>query len=398
MAGRHPSPRALLAAALIGALALSGALAACGGSDVGGAPRIGRKADDKQAGRALGFPTFATKNTTRVGGADATADAAAVAQATFSAQSPTTRPDAVTLVDRDAWQAGIAAAVLVASPVRSPVLLTDGGDLPHASEDALATLDPRGSKLADDAQVIRIGDVAKPGGRRSTHVEGASPYELAVGIDRLRASAEGHTSDVVVIASGERPEFAMPAAAWAAKSGNPVLFVKRDEIPKETRTQLLAHQQPKIYLLGPRSVISAKVETQLRKLGTVRRVSGETASTNAIAFARFRDGAFGWGVVDPGHGLVLASARRPLDAAAAAPLSASGTYGPLLLDNGDGVVNDSVVQYLLDIQPGYDRDPVRGVYNHAWLIGDEKVLSTAAQGRIDTLLEIQPVSTQKAPS
>src|SRR4029079_4072109 len=115
------------------------------------------------------------------------------------------------------------------------------------------------------------------------------------------------------VASGERPEFAMPAAAWAAKSGNPVLFVKHDEVPKETRTQLLAHQQPKIYLLGPRSVISARVQAQLRRLGTVRRVSGETASTNAIAFARFRDGAFGWGVTDPGHGIVLVSARRPLD-------------------------------------------------------------------------------------
>ena len=37
--------------------------------------------------------------------------------------------------------------------------------------------------------------------------------------------------------------------------------------------------------------------------------------------ARYRDGAFGWGIVDPGHGLVFARAGRPLDAAAAAPLS-----------------------------------------------------------------------------
>ena len=30
----------------------------------------------------------------------------------------------------------------------------------------------------------------------------------------------------------------------------------------------------------------------------------------------------------PGHGYVLVNGNRPLDAAAAAPLSASGAYGP----------------------------------------------------------------------
>jgi hypothetical protein len=104
------------------------------------------------------------------------------------------------------------------------------------------------------------------------------------------------------------------------------------------------------------------------------------------------DGRFGWGVVDPGHGLVFANASRPLDAAAAAPLSATGTYGPLLLVEGDRLPRE-LVQYLLDIQPGYERDPVRGVYNHGWLIGDEDAISVADQSRIDSLLEIVPVAT-----
>ena len=47
--------------------------------------------------------------------------------------------------------------------------------------------------------------------------------------------------------------------------------------------------------------------------------------------------------------------------------------------------------YLLDIQPGYDTDPVRGVYNHGWMIGDESAISVDVQARIDALLEIQPV-------
>ena len=54
--------------------------------------------------------------------------------------------------------------------------------------------------------------------------------------------------------------------------------------------------------------------------------------------------------------------------------------------------------YLLDIQPGYDDDPVRGVYNHGWSIGDEQAISIDVQSRIDTLLEIQPVAAGVARS
>ena len=97
------------------------------------------------------------------------------------------------------------------------------------------------------------------------------------------------------------------------------------------------------------------------------------------------DGDFGWYVVDPGHGLVFASTRRPQDAAAAAPLSATGTYGPLLLLTDAGVLPAPLQDYLLDIQPGYDADPVRGVYNHGWIIGDESAIAAAVQARIDTL-------------
>ena len=57
------------------------------------------------------------------------------------------------------------------------------------------------------------------------------------------------------------------------------------------------------------------------------------------------------------------------------------------------------MQFLLDIEPGYERDPVRGVYNHAWLVGDRNIISLADQARIDTLLEIAPVSsTSPAPA
>jgi hypothetical protein len=101
--------------------------------------------------------------------------------------------------------------------------------------------------------------------------------------------------------------------------------------------------------------------------------------------------------VDPGHGLVFAGeGADPQTAAAAAPLSASGTYGPLLLVGDPSKVDAPLASYLLDIQPGYAKDPVRGVYNHGWIVGDESVMSIAAQAQIDRLLEISPVNQRNA--
>jgi hypothetical protein len=117
---------------------------------------------------------------------------------------------------------------------------------------------------------------------------------------------------------------------------------------------------------------------------------------SSIDFARFVDGDFGWGVIDPGHGLVFARADKPLDAAAAAMLSASGTYGPLILLSSATRLDAPLAEYLLDIQPGYSKDPVRGVYNHGWIVGDDKAISVAVQSQIDSLLEISPVNERNA--
>ena len=81
-------------------------------------PSSGTKSDDKEAAAKLGFPSTATKNTIRVGGGDAAADAAGVASAVFPGTSDATRPTAVVLVDKDDWQAGVTAAVLARQPDR----------------------------------------------------------------------------------------------------------------------------------------------------------------------------------------------------------------------------------------------------------------------------------------
>ena len=389
--------------ALIGTLVALLALTGCGSSGDKKSsaskpvPVLGSDARAEDAAATLGFPAFATKNTTRVGGADAVANAAGVARAVYPARRAGTRPDAVVVVDVGDWRSAISAAQLMSAPLRAPILFSRDGEMPEASAAALDDLEPRGSDQAGKAQVIRVGDkAAKPDGLEVADVAGTDFNAVAGAVDKLQTAAVGNPSDAVIVASSDRPGFAMPAAGLSARTGAPVLWTAKDSLPAATRTAISERQQPAIYVLGPDDVISGKVENELRKLGAVRRISAADPVRLAIAVARFADGRFGWNVVDPGHGLVFASAERPADAAAAAPLSASGKYGPLLLVTDAGALPRPLQNYLLDIQPGYDKDPVRGVYNHGWLLGDENAISVDVQARIDTLLEIQPVETTGA--
>jgi hypothetical protein len=396
-------PRRPAAAALLLACAAVAA-AGCGkSSDNGPGPQIGKKGDQPKAAQQLGFPTFATRNTTRVGGADPVADAAAVAQASFPGTADVTRPGAVAMVDASSWQDGVAASALFANPLRAPILLTRGASIPGASGSALASLNPQGAPKAKGAQIIRVGSAGQPRGLKTTTAAGNNVFATAAAIDKLVSDAAGKPAGQVMVVSSERPDFAMPAAGYAAKTGVPVLFTRATSLPPETVAALKAHGNPDIFILGPESVVSKSVEDNLRKLGkTVTRIQGPDPVTNAIAFARYTNGKFGWGVVDPGHGIVFASQQRPLDAAAAAPLSGTGPYGPLLLIQNADQMPALLERYLLDIQPGYAKDPVRGVYNHGWLIGDQAAISEAVQARIDSLLQIVPVdraaTQQPAPA
>jgi hypothetical protein len=184
----------------------------------------------------------------------------------------------------------------------------------------------------------------------------------------------------------------MPAAAWAARSGDPVLFTGEDDLPKPTARVLKRRPHTPVYVLGPSSVISSTVVRKVAALGhPVHRVSGEDPVANAVAFARYRDRDFGWDVNDPGHGFVVVRSDSPLDAAAAAPLSSSGTWGPLLLTDDADTLPPALHGYLLDVKPGYTTDPTRAFYNHVWLIGDERSIGLGEQAEIDTLAELAKI-------
>lgn len=346
-----------------------------------------------QVAEALAFPAFATNNTTRIGGPDPTANAAGVALAVFPSTTEAQRPAAVTLVGEEDWAGAIAASVLMAPPVRAPVLLSAPDAMPEDSEEALAALGPQGSKATGGASLFAVGSVALPSdAAKVTRVDSGDPAATAAQIATLRERLLGAPPRHILIASSRKPEFAMAAAAWAARSGDPVLYADAKKLPPATAAVLKEHPKVPVFVLGPESAIAKGVVKEIGKLSRqVNRVAGKDAAETAIALARYHQGSFGWNINDPGHGFVLARSDSAASAAAAAALSASGTWGPLLLTEAPDRLPEAVRSYLLDVKPGYTTDPTRAFYNHVWVVGDQDAISVAQQAEVNELAELTKI-------
>lgn len=405
--GRRPVPGALKGIAALVVVAVVFIVAAVIGGSGGGkgdtstagpasAPAPGTEssaeAPASQTSEELGYPAFATGNTTRVGGSDPAANAAGVALAVFPSTTPAQRPAAVTLVGEDDWAGAVAASVLMSAPVRAPILISAPDDLPDPTAEALDALDPQGDKSTGGVSAFAIGDLATPDGGKTRIVKAGDAATTAAAIAELRDDLFGSAPAHFLIAPSGQPGLAMPAAAWAARSGDPVLYAEGDQLPEATLAVLKRHRKVPIYVLGPASAISAKALGAIRKISAgVHRVGGKDPVANAIAFARYGDDGFGWNVNDPGHGFVLARDDSPLDAAAAAPLSASGTWGPLLLTDSATALPAALREYFLDVKPGYTTDPTRAFYNHVWVIGDQEAIDVNQQAEVNELTELAKI-------
>lgn len=375
-------------------VALTLPLAGCGKSGVSGSgsgksstARSGEASTLLGAGGAGGI---VTANTTRLGGSTPTLDAAAVARAVYPGLTPPTRPRAVVVVAAGDWPAALAASALAAAPLNAPILYAEGGRLPSASAAALEAMRPLGSPALGGAQVIAVGTNA-PAGYRALRIRGGTPYVLAARIAALvQRLHSGHTAAAILASATAPAAFSMPAAGLAAESGAPILLVDSRGVPAATAATLARLGHPASYAIGPESAIDEATISFLQRAGEATRIGASQPVENAIKVAAFTNGHFGWGVDEPGHGLVFARSARPLDAPAAALLSATGDYAPLLLlTNGAGVPRD-LARYLEDIEPSFghtpESQPVRGVYNRGWLIGDRQAISLQTQSELDALL------------
>jgi hypothetical protein len=393
-----PAARTRLSAlAALSALAL---LAGCGKGASTAEQQAGGPAHKVAPVVAQGAVSVATRNTTRLGGAVVAADAASVARTVYPGLTPATRPLMVVVADESNWPAALAASVFASAPVSAPILYSEGGTLPEVSSQTLHALNPVGDPAFGGAQVLRLGSsIQVPSGYVTRTIPVSAPAPTSALIASAYTGAVGAPRQVIVVPANAPAALLMPAAGLSAESGAPIMFVTPARVPDTTALALHALRHPHIYVIDAGDVGPAALH-ELRHLGSVSVVSAgrpgevDPAVTGSIAVSRYTDGTFGWGVKEPGHGLVFANSDRPLDAPAAALLSATGNYGPLLLLESPDVIAPALASYLADIQPAYtsapEYRPVRGVYNHGWLIGDESAITATTQAELDSLLEISP--------
>jgi hypothetical protein len=377
-----------------------GVTAGAGDSDEGSSSEDQDEGESAEAAgtgaEELGYPTFATSNTTRIGGPDPVDNAAATALAVFPATNEKQRPVAVSLVGTEDWAGAIAASVLMAEPVGAPLLYDEAEGVPEPTARALEALQPQGGAASGGAAVFAIGKVEVPSGMSAAKVKAGDPASEAAAIARLRDRLAGAPPQALLLASSSEPSFDGPAAAYAARSGDPVLFTEAKALPQATIAALRRDEGVPVYALGPGSAISGKVLKEVEALGAkVKRVSGSNPVESAIAFARYGDGKFGWKIGDPGHGFVLARSDAPLEAAAAAPLSASGTWGPLLLTDSADTLPSELRGYFLDVKPGYTTDPTRAFYNHVWIVGDAGQISVEQQAEVNEVAELAKIGSEE---
>ena len=152
-----------------------------------------------------------------------------------------------------------------------------------------------------------------------------------------------------------------------------------------------------MYLLGPERIISEQVADRLRERGlarSVNRIEGDTPVENAIAFARYEKGDFGWRVNIPGYNFALASTTRPADAAAAAPLATRGVFAPLLLtDDAEHAARGA--RELPAERAARATRATRGTPSTTarGSSGDDTAISVRQQAQVDAITELIPVQS-----
>lgn len=342
-----------------------------------------------------------TKNITRISQDDPVNVAVETSQLVWPASHEGNRPGTILLGDKEDWQTNLPAMTLVHHPNDGPLLYAEKNSIPKATLDELKRLNPKGSKKNQGIQVVLTGNFSDnvrkqlvDEGLKVDTVKGNNPADTAAKVDAYYAEASGDLPQSVIVGSMDAPEYTLPAANWIAHMPEPLLYVGKESVPKETIDALKKRKdQPHIYILGPEAAISASVEKELKQYGKVKRISGKTPEENAIAFAKFKDKStkFGWGVTTPGHGLTFNRTDNIESAIVSAPFSHMGKHAPMLLLDQDKL-SEPMHHYLMSLQPKFKDDPTVGPYNHAFVVGSVKRISFTTQGVIDQILEITPES------
>ena len=383
---RRVAAGALLATAVALALVI---LDATGGGSSGGArPEPAAAASEAEPVAEFG------RNVVRVGGLGA-ADVAGAANLAAFAPPVEERPSGWVLARRDDWRSQVVAAQFAAAPVRAVVMPIERDHLPAATADLVHRLPVAGFKGAKGMDALVVGGAGRDvfgqlqdAGLDASRLAAGSPAALAATAVPFGGGFAGRFSTSVAIVASDGPrarEYALPAAAWSAFSGDTVAFVGRDGVPAATRRLLaqrekLTLRRPAIYLVGPPSAIPVAVERELARYGPVTRIAGDDPAEVAVELARFKDAGtgFGWGT-DRGPATVsVMSARHPEDLPAALAYAAHGTSAPLLLTDRRGRLPATALALLRHLR--------RGGAVSVFALGDRARITTRTLARLDRML------------
>jgi len=352
--------------------------------------------------------TLATGFTTRFAGNNVYETAVTLAQATFPASREGNQPGAIILARVDRKEEVMAAVSLIHHPIDAPLLYVDADRLPPETRAALERFDPEGITFDLNIEVLAVGEISDAVIQevrdmglsvRPIRGENGDPASLAAAVDDYRATLHADHANVVIVASLDNLDYAIPPLSFAAHMPTGFAYVTRDSIPEATRG-LLSRRLPTtyMYLMGPESAISEAVARELSQYGHVQRLAAPDPYSMSAFFAGFRDAGqdigywigtdprdWGWGIAEPGHNFTFVNPDDWAEGLAATVLSHRGRHGPILFVQADAVP-EPVQRYLANTvrpRPSAARDQL---FNQGSIIGNTAAISLSVQGELDALL------------
>lgn len=349
--------------------------------------------------------TWNQKNAARVGGASDAETIPLILQTAFPATRKENRPGVIIAVGDD-WRAALAATPLIARPVNA-ALVQSTADVglqkeierlraPVASTQTMPSPAPAGTTLEP------APTQAAPASPATEQLTGTDPSAIAAGVDERLVKVGGSQSGNVMVVSADADyRWALPAGAYAARIGTPVLFVTKGGVPSATDAALKRRGgKARIFMLGPNEAVSAGVFDQLKQYGAVTRIEGGNYFENAVRFAEFRDdmAGFGWGHSGQRArqwatvNSILVSGDRWQDGVFASHLARAGKSGSLLYVERDRL--PAVVDnHLWRQRPAFSNTPAEGPFNHVWIVGSFDRIAYGVQAWADYSQEIEQYMT-----
>lgn len=355
--------------------------------------------------------TWNQKNATRVGGSSTSETAIQALQIAYPATRPANSPGTMVKIADD-WRIALAATSLIARPVTAAIIVATDQNTPRevarlqSTPAAAATPAPASPSTQSSPTPIpsplKTFYIGTAGGADGESISGNDPASFAAAIDERRAGLNGDLSaNVIVVGSESDYRWAMPAAAYCARTGTPVLFVNGNQVPASTITALERRNgTARMFVLGPAAAVSDELVNQLQRFGAVIRIEGSNHFDNAVRFAEFRDpdSGFGWGRTGRGArqfasvNTILVNGEDWHDALAAAHLARGGRSGALLFTEKNRLP-PVVDNYLWRQRPIFAATPAEGPFNHVWVVGSFDRIAYGTQAWADYSQEIEQYMT-----